>query len=529
MALPDPDSLDALSLSELRGLVVGLIGQVRSLTDENRALRDEVACLKGLPPRPPTRPTPSGMEAASERVQSDPIKRRRRGPVLDRCVVTREVVLKAAVPEGSRFKGYEDLVVRDLVLEAVVIRYRRERWCTPSGTSVVAPLPPGLAGGFGPHLRRFLLAAHVQGQVTSERLTAMLSGLGLTISKRQVVRLLCGPLDRFVAEDQAVLRAGLESAAWISVDDTSARHARTDGVTTQIGDARFTAFRTGTSKSRLNFLALLRAGHEDYVVDDTALAYMRTRALAGPFLTALAAHPVKVFDDAAAWKAHLTALGFDALAVTPDPVRIATEGALWGTIRHHGLLPDTVIVSDGAGQFRVGTHALCWVHAERLVHALIPTTAAQRRAIAVTRTLIWWFYADLKAWARAPCPKRARALRARFDRIFKRTTGAVMLDRLLARLHRHKAALLRVLERPEIPLHTNGSENDIRACVTKRKISGGTMSEAGRIARDVMLGLMKTCAKLGVSFFRYLGDRLGIPDGATVAPLPDLVRNATTA
>ncbi|NEU15043.1 transposase, partial [Methylobacterium sp. BTF04] len=90
MALPDPDGLDALSLSELRGLVVGLIAQVRGLTDENRALRDEVARLKGLPPRPPTRPTPSGMEAASERAQADPGKRRRRGPVRDRCVVTRE-------------------------------------------------------------------------------------------------------------------------------------------------------------------------------------------------------------------------------------------------------------------------------------------------------------------------------------------------------------------------------------------------------------------------------------------------------
>lgn len=251
--------------------------------------------------------------------------------------------------------------------------------------------------------------------------------------------------------------------------------------------------------------------------------------MAGPFLAALAAHPVKVFADAATWQAHLIALGFDAWIVTPDPVRIATEGALWGAIQHHGLLPDTVIVSDGAGQFRVGTHALCWVHAERLVHAPIPTTAAQRKAIAVTRTLIWWFYADLKPWTRAPCPKRARALRARFDRIFKRTTGAVMLDRLLARLHRHKAAHLRVLERPEIPLHTNGSGNDIRACVTKRKISGDTMSEAGRTARDVMLGLMKTCAKLGVSFFRYLGDRLGIPDGVPVTPLPDLVKNAATA
>jgi len=102
----------------------------------------------------------------------------------------------------------------------------------------------------------------------------------------------------------------------------------------------------------------------------------------------------------------------------------------------------------------------------------------------------------------------------------------VTLDRLLDRLHRHKTDLLRVLQRPEIPLHTNGSENDIRACVIKRKISGGTMSHAGRTARDVMLGLMKTCGKLGVSFFRYLGDRLRVPAAIAVAPLQDLIRKA---
>ena len=137
--------------------------------------------------------------------------------------------------------------------------------------------------------------------------------------------------------------------------------------------------------------------------------------------------------------------------------------------------------------------------------------------------MIWWLYGDIKKWQLDPDPKQARALRARFDRIFTRRTGYVLLDRLLARLHRHRAALLRVLERPEIPLHTNGSENDIRAFVTKRRISGGTVSEAGRIARDTMLGLMKTCAKLGISFYQFLGDRFGV-QGATPVPwLPQLV------
>jgi Transposase IS66 family len=312
----------------------------------------------------------------------------------------------------------------------------------------------------------------------------------------------------------------------VTVDDTAARHARQDAVTTQIGDDRFTAFRTGASKSRQAFLPRLRAGHGEYLINEAALAYMRGRALARPVIEMLAAHPVKVFADEAAWKAHLAALGIDRLAVTPDAVQIATEGALWGTITAHGLLPDTVIVSDDAGQFRLGDHALCWVHAERLVHKLVPTTDEQRRAIELTRSLIWWFYADLKAWQREPCPRRAAALRARFDRIFTRRTGHVVLDRLLARLHRRKAELLRVLERPEIPLHTNGSENDIRACVTRRKISGGTMSEAGRTTRDVLLGLMKTCRKLGVSFYRYLGDRLRVPSVEPIPPLPDLVRQA---
>jgi hypothetical protein len=295
-------------------------------------------------------------------------------------------------------------------------------------------------------------------------------------------------------------------------------------VTTHIGGERFTAFRTGCSKSRQTFLSLLRAGHEDYVINEEALRYMRERGLAGPVIDRLMAHPARSFPNQAAWLAHLSVLGIDTLNVTPSPVTVASEGALWGAIRHHGLLGKAVIVSDDAGQFRVGTHALCWVHAERLVHTLVPTTRAQAQALETARQLIWWFYRDLKAWKRDPCPRRASALRARFDRIFTRQTGSIMLDRLLARLHRRKRELLRVLERPEIPLHTNASENDIRACVIKRKISGGTMSDAGREARDVMLGLMKTCMKLGVSFFAYLGDRLGLnTTGSQVPPLAHLV------
>src|SRR3954471_17924576 len=165
-----------------------------------------------------------------------------------------------------------------------------------------------------------------------------------------------------------------------------------------------------------------------------------------------------------------------------------------------------------------------WVHAERLVHKLDTFTAHQRRAQQHLRALIWWFYRDLKAYRREPTPRRRSELRARFDRLCGRRTGFVVLDRLLARLHANKSELLRVLDRPDIPLHTNGSENDIRAQVTRRKVSGGTRSDMGRDCRDVFLGLMKTCQKLGVSFWNYLGTRLAVPDQPAIPYLPDLVR-----
>ena len=515
---PDLDSLPP----ELRELVLRLLAENSEQKRLIAELRDEIARLKGLKGRPEIKPS-SGMERGTTPKPTGKRGRRRRGKVVPKVAVDDQVVT-ADVPTGSRFKGYEDYVVQDLVLRARVIRYRRERWVTPDGRTVLAPLPSNVTGHFGPELRRFILMQYHQGQVTVPRLVAQLLAIGVSISKRQVMRLLIGGHDEFHNEARDVLRAGLETAAWITVDDTGARHKASNGFCTQIGNDSFTWFSTTDSKSRRNFLDLLRAGYSDYAVTDAALAYMHTRALAGPTISLLAAHPDKQFADPKAWQAHLERLGITALTVKPDPVQIATEGALWGSIQAHGFLRDTVIVSDDAGQFVVGQHGLCWVHAERLVHKLETFTDDQRAAQERVRGLIWQFYADLKDYQRTPTPCRRTQLRARFDYIFGLRTGFVTLDRLLQRQQANKAELLAVLGRPDIPLHTNASENDIRCYVTKRKISGGTRSDVGRDCRDAFLGLAKTCAKLGITFWNYLGSRLAIPNQPIIPSLPDLIR-----
>jgi hypothetical protein len=520
--VPPPSSLSGLSRPKLEALLVELIGEVAALKQVVGEQRDEIARLKGLKGRPTIRA--SGMDKATASSKCGKREKRRgRGKVTPRVSIEDEV-LKVAVPPGSRFKGHERFLVQDLVLSVRATCYQRERWVMPDGQTILAPLPEGIEGHFGPGLRRFVLMQYHQGQSTLPRLAALLRSVGVAVSKRQLQRLLTDRQEDFVAEAQDVLRAGLEVSPWVSVDDTGARHAGKNAFCTQIGNDWFTWFRTRPSKSRMNFLDLLRAGHTDHVLNDAAYGYMRNHGLPAVLIARLMAQPMTGFEDQDGWLALLDQLGFAGLRTTPDPVRIATEGALWGSVQAHEFLRDGVVLSDDAGQFAVGRHALCWVHAERLVHKLDAFTDQHRDAQKLVRDLIWRLYASLRGYQVKPTRRRAIALRARFDHVFRRRTGFATLDRLLARLHANKAELLLVLEQPEIPLHTNGSENDIRCQVTRRKVSAGTRSDTGRDCRDAFLGLIKTCDKLGIAVWDYLGNRLRVAGHTILHPLDHYVR-----
>ena len=342
------DLLEKLSLTELVGLVRGLVGEVERLGEENekleaalaaaklenQQLKDEIRRLKGLPPRPPIKP--SGMEKATDRPaaerpgEAEAPSPRRRGPGVSKLSIDRTVTLTVSAPEGSRRKGYEEIIVQDIAFKPEVTLYRRERWTTPDGRTVTADLPAGVMGGCGPHLQRLVLILHNQGQMTCERIVTLLTAAGLAISKRQVVRLLTARLDLFRAEEEAVFSAGLRASAYVSVDDTGARHAGKACYTTQFGSDRFTAFRTGPSKSRLMFLRNLLGGTARYAINAAAVAYMRAANLAHGLIDALSGANVLEFAGEAEWSAHLRALGLTELRVTPDPVRVASEGAAHG-------------------------------------------------------------------------------------------------------------------------------------------------------------------------------------------------------
>jgi hypothetical protein len=429
-----------------------------------------------------------------------------------------------ALPPGSRFKGYRDFVVQDLKIQPHNTRYRLEVWQTPEGEWLYGELPPTLQGGhFGPGLRGYVLYQHHHCHVTQPLLHEQLLEWGIDLSVGQIDALLSGHNEPFFAEKDHLLEVGLEVSAFITVDDSGARHQGRNGYVTQIGNDFFAWFSSTESKSRINFLQLLQAGEPVYGLNDEALAYWVEQGLPQALRQGLMAHPILELATTEAWEKHLDDLGI----ATERHRRIATEGALLGGLLAKGLSRDLVIVSDGAGQFAILLHALCWVHAERLIHKLIPLNAPQRQDQERVRGELWTLYADLKAYQHAPDPAAIPALRARFEALFTQKTSWATLNQLLKRLKTHQGELLLVLLRPDIPLHTNGSENDIRGYVKWRKISGGTRSDLGRRCRDTFASLKKTCRKLGISFWDYLNDRIG--QVGAIAPLPEIMRERALA
>jgi len=504
-------------------LVVALLEIIQFQQEQIQELRDEIARLKGQKPKPKIRPSALEKDTSNKDKQAGSRKRpgsakRKKAPTIHETVI-----LKAHdVPEESTFKGYEDFTVQGLVMRPHNTLYRRERWLTPQGRTLVAPLPADVkhhGGHFDTSLQGFILYQYHHCHVTQPLLLEQLWELGVDISAGQLNRIITERKECFHKEKDEILRVGLQTSTHVNVDDTGARHKGKNGYCTHIGNEMFAWFKSTPHKSRMNFLRLLRAGANDYTLNNDALEYMKDHKLPKTQLQRLIKAGKIVCEDESEWNNTLESLGF----TNSRHIRIATEGVLLGSVLEHDRLnPDLVIVSDDAGQFDILVHALCWIHAERSINKLAGFNDGQRQALAEVRTKIWELYRDLKTYKQQPDPQTRVELEQRFHEIFTTRTCYEMLNRALKRIHKNKAELLLVLERPDIPLHNNSSERDIREYVKKRKISGSTRSDPGRRCRDTFASLKKTCRKLGVGFWEYLYDRVS---GANSLPwLPDLLK-----
>jgi hypothetical protein len=484
-------------------------------------LKDEIARLKNQPPRPTIKPSRLGKSkkhtSKSSRNKRPGSKKRSKTAQLQ--IHRTDPIEPDEIPTGSQFRYYKDFVVQDIVIHPCNTRFRLKVYETPDGGYVTGTLPAYLNGKhFGPTLIRFILYQYYHCHVTQPLLLEQLYEFGIDISAGQLNNLLIEEKERFHQEKDRILSVGLEVSAYINVDDTGARHQGKNGYCTHIGNESFSWFESTGSKSRINFLKLMRAGHSDFAITMDAVCYMQSNKLPQKILDVINDNLGTVFANDTQWDGFLSQNGL----VRDRHVQIATEGALLGSIIEHGLSKDLVIVSDDAGQFNVLLHALCWIHANRSIDKIIPFTDQAEKDLDAVKDQVWHLYEGLKAYKQNPNPSDKDRLDDRFCQIFTQTTASAALNLALKRIYNNKSELLLVLDRPDIPLHNNSAENAIREYVKRRKISGSTRSKTGRQCRDTFTSLKKTCRKLGVSFWLYLKDR--IENIGFIPDLPDLVR-----
>jgi hypothetical protein len=505
-------------LQKLFDYIQHLEGRINWLEEENRR-------LKGLPAKPnlspakPLAPSPLTPDSPDKKKRggSKPGARRQKTAELE-IHRTQRIQPDEEIPEGAVFKGYQDFVVQDLEIHACNTLYQLARWETPDGDSVIGKLPLDVKGHFGVVLRSYILHQHNQCRVTEPLLLEQLHEFGVEISKGQLHSILTDDHEPFHQEKEDILKTGLQASSFIQVDDTGARHAGKNGYCTVICNPYFAYFETTNSKSRINFLQILRGKHQGYEITPESLEYAKSLKLPQAQLECLQLG-VRC-EEKEQWEVFLEVSGIH----QELHIRIATEAALIGSLMRLGFNPNLAILSDDAGQFDIFLHALCWIHAERKIKELEPYTPEQQVAVQLARSQIWDLYNSLRYYKTSPSQSAAKEIEEQFETIFKQATCYVSLNCALKRLYANKEELLLVLQRPEIPLHNNQSESDIREKVQRRKISV-TFSDRGKQCRDTFSSLKKTCKKNGISFWKYLIDRLSHTDN--IGNLAEIVRLST--
>ena len=518
------------AIIHLLNLIEELASENRALREENQRLRDENNRLKGEQGKPKVKPSrkatsPRGTEHSSERERRTRKPRKRRAKV-KQIQVDREQTLtldRAQLPEDAEFKGYVPVVIQDIRLTTDNIRFLKEkRYSASQNKTYLAELPAGYEGEFGPGVRALGHVLYHAVNTSEPKIVEFFTHIGVHISSGQVSNLLIKDQDRFHTEKDAVYEAGLRSSPWQHIDETGTRVNGVNQHCHVMCNPFYTAYLTTEKKDRLTVIDVLtNLRPRAYLLLDKTYDWLRQAKVSESMLERLQHLPQDTTFD----HQQFTHLLDEHLAeVNAQHRRRILEAAAITAYHMQQEVPVVqLLISDDAPQFKRITDelALCWVHDARYYKKLSPALAYHRRLLDEFLDRYWTFYDQLLAYRKAPAPEQVPRLQTDFDALFSTVTGYTGLDRRIAMTRDKKASLLMVLRHPEIPLHNNPAEIEMRRRVRKRDVSFGPRTEDGKRAWDTFATLLATTKKLGVSFYRYVYDR--VTQSEEIPSLADLI------
>jgi hypothetical protein len=531
------DTLDLNSIQDehARQCIRLLLNMLDELTQENRTqreelqrLRDEINRLKGEQGKPTIKantPQPRAPDYSSEQERHPPRERGKRGARAP-IAVDRDEVLQvdpATLPPDAEFKGYDEVIVQDVVVRTDNVRFHKETFYSATeGKTYRAEPPAGYRGEFGPGVRALALVFYFACQMTEPKILAFFQHVGIQISAGEISNLVIKAHAPFHAEKDAVYEAGLRSSPWQHTDDTTTRVNGQHHHCHIVDNPLHTTYLTLPAKDRLSVIDVLRNGQPRvFRYNADAETWLAAAGVSQVTRQKLAHLPRDQDLDEAALQhlldTYVPGVGAQTRKWILDAMAVAAYHAQleWPVVR--------LLICDDAPQFTWITDELagCWVHEGRHYKKLLPRVPLHQAVLDTFLTDFWAFYDALLAYRQQPTSEERARLAARFDVLFATETGYWALDERIRKTRTKKACLLLVLEHPEIPLHNNPAELGARQRVRKRAISFGPRTAEGSKAWDTFQSLGATARKLGVNFYHYLHDRISGTN--QIPPLAEII------
>jgi regulator of replication initiation timing len=514
----------------LLNLIEQLKGEVKELREENQKLRDENNRLKGEQGKPEIKAKKLAAKHSSEKERHIP-KEHKKSSKNTKIKIDREEIIeypKENLPADAEFKGYQEVVIQDIILKTDNVLYRKEKYYSATtGKTYTAELPRGYEGEFGPNVKALGISLYYGGNMTQGKLLEFLEDIGLSISAGYVSNLLIKDNEQFAAEKKAVQIAGLASSPWQHFDQTGARVKGVNHTTNVLCNPLYTSYITTEKKDRLAVLQALQNGEElEFLLNGFTYELLQEFQVGVKWqniLKTLTQEQVfKSIEFHQLLDEHLGNLGKQHRSRVLEAAAIAFY-------RQQTAIPVIqTLLSDDAPQFKAITEdlALCWVHEGRHYKKLTPVVACHRILLDKFLDDFWDYYRELLAYKDAPSPKLATILTAKFSELFDTTSGYEQLDDRKRLTAAKSSELLLVLLHPELPLHNNPAELAARTMVQRRNISYATQTAQGTNAWDIFMSLVDTTRKLGISFFAYIRDRISSLE--LIPPLDSIIADLSS-
>jgi hypothetical protein len=529
-------------MRKLFNLVESMASEIVLLRAENQGLKNEISRLKGEQGTPTIRPQTKGGDISSE-AERQKIKnkmkaqRRKSKAKKHKIKINRTIKLgipKSKLPADAQFKGYESVVVQDLVIKTDNILFKKAVFYSRSERQTYrAVLPQGYEGEFGPSVRSLVISLAANSAMTQPAIVSFLNTHGIFISAATVARILSNGLDPvFHAEKADIIRAGMASSDYAHIDDTRARVMGQNHYTHVVCNPYFTAYVALPRKDRMTIIEILSQSKElTFKFGETAFRLMAQLGLPQKHLEILRkSHTDKVLS-----RQELDGL-LAQMFQDPNKDQKSRQTIMeTSAISAYQDSPEAVsaLICDDAPQFKLTTKllGLCWIHEGRHYKKLTPFLLTHQEKLTQFLNDFWTFYEMLLYYKDAPSVEASGLLSTMFDALFSKQTGYDQLDKRIAITRAKKEELLLVLKHPEIPLHNNSAELGARAKARSRDISLQTRSEEGTRAKDTLMTIVQTSKKLQVNVFDYIYDRVSeafaMPSLASLMPSAALSPNTS--